>query len=136
MSRSDQLEVTDSSRRSVAGGLWRFLAKARSLRFFTLSSLPQVEQASLKNSTTPEKMFSASARSSFRLSRSEIVVRSAQNRFDVSQNDRWAEPLEKNFSRVLSAKSCAAPEHGSDRNPSMVTRQSAALPGRNRSAPF
>ena len=25
-----------------------------------------------------------------------------QNRFDVSENDRWAEPLEENFTRVLS----------------------------------
>ena len=36
------------------------------------------------------------------LDRQEIVVRSAQNRFEVSENDRWAEPLQENFSRVLS----------------------------------
>ena len=36
------------------------------------------------------------------LDREEIVVRSAQNRFDVAENDRWAEPLEENFARVLS----------------------------------
>jgi len=36
------------------------------------------------------------------LDRQEIVVRSAQNRFDVSENDRWAEPLQENFFRVLS----------------------------------
>jgi uncharacterized lipoprotein YmbA len=35
------------------------------------------------------------------LDRQEIVTRSAQNRFDVSENDRWAEPLEENFARVL-----------------------------------
>ena len=29
-------------------------------------------------------------------------MRSDQNRLDVSVNDRWAEPLEENFSRVLS----------------------------------
>ena len=36
------------------------------------------------------------------LDRQEIVVRTAQNRFDVSEHDRWAEPLQENFSRVLS----------------------------------
>jgi uncharacterized lipoprotein YmbA len=35
------------------------------------------------------------------LDRQEIVTRSAQNRFEVSENDRWAEPLEENFARVL-----------------------------------
>ena len=29
------------------------------------------------------------------------MVRSAQNRFEVSENDRWAEPLDENFTRVL-----------------------------------
>jgi hypothetical protein len=36
------------------------------------------------------------------LDRQEMVVRSAQNRFEVSEHDRWAEPLQENFSRVLS----------------------------------
>ena len=36
------------------------------------------------------------------LDRQEIVVRSGQNRFEVSEIDLWAEPLEENFSRVLS----------------------------------
>jgi uncharacterized protein len=73
-------------------------------RFFMLSSLPQVEQATLKNSTRPEKMFLGIGPIKFPgyLDRQEIVVRSAQNRFDVSENDRWAEPLQENFARVLS----------------------------------
>jgi uncharacterized lipoprotein YmbA len=29
-------------------------------------------------------------------------VRSAQNRFEVSENNRWAESLQENFSRILS----------------------------------
>jgi uncharacterized protein len=72
-------------------------------RFFTLSSLPQVEQGSLRNSTRPEKMFLGIGPIRFPgyLDRQEIVVRSAQNRFDVSETDRWAEPLQENFSRVL-----------------------------------
>jgi len=73
-------------------------------RFFTLSSLPQVAQASLKNSTGPEKMFLGIGPIKFPgyLDRQEIVVRSGQNRFEVSEIDLWAEPLEENFSRVLS----------------------------------
>ena len=72
-------------------------------RFFTLSSLPQVEQATLKNSTKPEKMFLGIGpiKLPSYLDRQEMVVRSGQNRFDVSENDRWAEPLQENFSRVL-----------------------------------
>ena len=36
------------------------------------------------------------------LDRQEIVVRSAQNRLMFLSTDRWAEPLQENFSRVLS----------------------------------
>jgi len=35
------------------------------------------------------------------LDRREIVMRVAQNRFDLSENDRWAEPLDENLTRVL-----------------------------------
>jgi uncharacterized protein len=35
------------------------------------------------------------------LDREELVTRVAQNRFDVSQNDRWIEPLEDSVNRVL-----------------------------------
>jgi hypothetical protein len=35
------------------------------------------------------------------LYRREIVTRVAENRFDVSENDRWAEPLDENFTHVL-----------------------------------
>jgi uncharacterized protein len=36
------------------------------------------------------------------LDRQQFVTRMSQNRFAVAENDRWAEPLEENFSRVLS----------------------------------
>jgi uncharacterized protein len=100
---------TNSALRSAVialslAGCSTFSARPDPSRFFTLSSLPQVEQASLKNSTKPEKMFLGIGPIKFPsyLDRQEIVVRSAQNRFDVSENDRWAEPLQENFSRVLS----------------------------------
>ena len=35
------------------------------------------------------------------LDRQEIVTRVSQNRVDLSEYDRWAEPLEANFTRVL-----------------------------------
>jgi uncharacterized lipoprotein YmbA len=35
------------------------------------------------------------------LDRREILTRVTQSRLDVSQNDRWAEPLDENFTHVL-----------------------------------
>ena len=88
----------------LLAGCGTFSPRPDPSRFFTLSSLPQVEQATLKNSTKPEKMFLGIGPIKFPsyLDRQEMVVRSAQNRFDVSEHDRWAEPLQENFSRVLS----------------------------------
>ncbi len=85
-------------------GCGTFSARPDPTRFFTLSALPQVEQAAPKNVTRPEKMFIGIGPIKFPgyLDRQEIVVRSAQNRFEVSEHDRWAEPLEENFARVLS----------------------------------
>ena len=73
-------------------------------RFFTLSSLPQVEESAVKNSASQEGVFLGVGPIKFPgyLDRQEIMVRSAQNRFEVSENDRWAEPLDENFARVLS----------------------------------
>ena len=72
-------------------------------RFFTLSSLPQAEETVVKDSGNPERIFLGIGPIRFPgyLDRQEMVVRSAQNRFEVSENDRWAEPLEENFIRVL-----------------------------------
>ena len=88
----------------LLAGCGTFSPRPDPSRFFTLSSLPEVEQARLKNSTRPEKMFLGVGPIKFPsyLDRQEIVVRTAQNRFDVSEHDRWAEPLQENFSRVLS----------------------------------
>src|SRR5271167_596118 len=36
------------------------------------------------------------------LRRQEVVTRTAPNRIDVSQANRWAGPIDKNFTRVLS----------------------------------
>ena len=72
-------------------------------RFFTLSSLPQVEESVVTNTGSQEGVLLALGPIKFPgyLDRQEIVVRSAQNRFEISENDLWAEPLEENFARVL-----------------------------------
>ena len=72
-------------------------------RFFTLSSLQESKEASNRSGTTG--LISLGIRPikfPGYLDRQEIVTRSAENRFDVSENDRWAEPLDENFARVMS----------------------------------
>jgi uncharacterized protein len=72
-------------------------------RFFALASLPptsqRVQDAAGNNALAvgigPIK-FPAY------LDRPQLVTRISQNRFAVAENDRWAEPLEENFSRILS----------------------------------
>jgi len=124
----DQLNIPDGSRGSVTGGVWHFLAQPDPSRFFTLSSLPQVAQASTEKLNRAGKDVFGIGPVKFPgyLDRQEIVVRSGQNRLEVSEIDRWVEPLQENFSRVLFGKSCAASEHGSDHSLPVVTCQSAA----------
>jgi len=72
-------------------------------RFFTLMPLPRVEQ-SRPDTDKVNSLFLGIGPIRFPayLDRDQIVTRAGQNRFDVSENDRWAEPLEENFTRVLS----------------------------------
>ena len=104
MSRSINLTCRIAIVGLSLAGCGTFSPRPDPSRFFTLSSLPQVAQASLKNSTGPEKMFLGIGPIKFPgyLDRQEIVVRSGQNRLEVSETDLWAEPLQDNFSRVLS----------------------------------
>jgi uncharacterized protein len=104
MNRSINAALQSAVIALLLAGCGTFSPRPDPSRFFTLSSLPQVEQATLKNSTKPEKMLLGIGPIKFPsyLDRQEIVVRSAQNRFDVSETDRWAEPLQENFARVLS----------------------------------
>ena len=85
-------------------GCGTFSAKPDSSRFFTLSALSQPEPP-------PAKRPAASPGVSLGvgpitlpgyLDRQEIVIRIAENQLRFSENDRWAEPLEENFARVLS----------------------------------
>jgi len=73
-------------------------------RFFTLSALTDLEQTPMTASIGAEKISLGIGPLKFPgyLDRQEFVTRAAENRFDVSENDRWAEPLDENFVRVLS----------------------------------
>ena len=104
MNRSINLALRSAVIALSLAGCGTFSPRPDPSRFFTLSALPQVEQAALKNSTRPEKMFLGIGPIKFPgyLDRQEMVVRSAQNRFEVSETELWAEPLSENFSRVLS----------------------------------
>jgi uncharacterized lipoprotein YmbA len=85
------------------GGCSSFSARSDPSRFFTLSAIP-VGDGAASDPTHREKISLGVGPVKFPgyLDRQEIVVRSAQNRFQVSEYERWAEPLDENFTRVLS----------------------------------
>jgi uncharacterized lipoprotein YmbA len=72
-------------------------------RFFTLTPLPQAEEAGTKGAGNPAGISLGIGPVTLPgyLDRQEIVTRVAQNRIDLSENDRWAEPLAENFTRAL-----------------------------------
>jgi uncharacterized lipoprotein YmbA len=73
-------------------------------RFFMLTPLPQSEESRARDANSANGLLVGVGPIRFPayLDRDQIVTRAGQNRFDVSENDRWAEPLEENFTRVLS----------------------------------
>lgn len=81
-----------------------FSARPDPSRFYTLAPLPQAEESAGIDSGAGGQISLGVGPVSFPgyLDRDQIVTRVAQNRFDLSENDRWAEPLEENFTRVLS----------------------------------
>jgi len=85
-------------------GCGSFSPRPDSSRFFTLTALPQVEETATKGASNSNGVSLGIWPISFPgyLDRQEIVTRVAQNRIDLSENDRWAEPLEENFASVLS----------------------------------
>lgn len=72
-------------------------------RFFTLTPLSQVEEIAAIGGSNPAGISLGIGPISFPgyLDRQEIVTRVAQNQIGVSETDRWAEPLDENFVRVL-----------------------------------
>jgi uncharacterized lipoprotein YmbA len=72
-------------------------------RFFALASLPRTGQrAQDAAGTTAFTLGIGPIKFPGYLDRQQLVTRVSQNRFAVAENDRWAERLEENFSRVLS----------------------------------
>jgi uncharacterized protein len=72
-------------------------------RYFALASLPRTGQrAQDAAGTNPLVLGIGPIKFPGYLDRQQMVTRISQNRFAVAENDRWAEPLEENFSRVLS----------------------------------
>jgi uncharacterized lipoprotein YmbA len=78
--------------------------KADPTRFFTLTPLPQVERTTGGSSSDSAQVALGVGPIKLPgyLDREQLVTRISQNRFAVSENDRWAEPLEDNFALVLS----------------------------------
>jgi uncharacterized protein len=71
-------------------------------RFFALASLPRTGQrAQDAAGTNALALGIGPIKFPGYLDRQQFVTRISQNRFAVAENDRWAEPLEENFSRVL-----------------------------------
>ena len=72
-------------------------------RFFALASLPQIKERMARNfpGTDALTLGIGPVKIPGYLDRAQLVTRVSQNRFAVAENDRWAEPLEENFSRVL-----------------------------------
>jgi hypothetical protein len=85
-------------------GCMNFSPMADPSRFFTLTPLFQAEQSLALDTGKTNGLFLGVGPIRFPayLDREQIVTRAAQNRLDISENDRWAEPLEENFAWVLS----------------------------------
>jgi len=78
-------------------------AKPDPSRFFALASLPRTGQTAQDAAgANPLALGIGPIKFPGYLDRQQFVTRISQNRFAVAENDRWAEPLEENFSRILS----------------------------------
>jgi uncharacterized lipoprotein YmbA len=78
-------------------------AKPDPTRFFALTSLPRSDQRPRDGAGTNGLALGIGPiKIPGYLDRAQIVTRVSQNRFAISENDRWAEPLDDNFLRVLS----------------------------------
>ena len=77
--------------------------RADSSRFFTLAPLAEAEAKTESPAGTEQLSLGIGpVKFPVYLDREELVTRITQNRFEVSENNRWIEPLEENFTRVLS----------------------------------
>ncbi len=87
----------------TAAGCFSLDPKPDPSRFFALTSLPRTSQRAESTAETNALALGIGpVKFPGYLDRQQFVTRISQNRFAVAENDRWAEPLEENFSRVLS----------------------------------
>jgi uncharacterized protein len=87
----------------IPGGCISLEAKPDPSRFFSLTPLPRTGQRAQDAAGTNALVLGIGPiKFPGYLDRQQFVTRISQNRFAVAENDRWAEPLEENFSRVLS----------------------------------
>lgn len=87
----------------ISSGCATFSPSPDPARFFTLTSVYQVDRNLFQSPANPGRPSFGIRPIKFPgyLDREQIVTRISQNRFQVAENDRWAEPLEENFTRVL-----------------------------------
>jgi uncharacterized lipoprotein YmbA len=78
-----------------------FTAKPDPTRFFILSARSGTDGVTVAPGRQPEILGLGPVRLPGYLDRQEVVTRKGENRFMISEHDRWAEPLEENFTRVL-----------------------------------
>jgi uncharacterized lipoprotein YmbA len=87
----------------LLSGCGSFSPRPDPSRFFTLTAIAQPAAPAAKESSNPGGIslgIGPITLPSY-LDRQEIVTRVSPNRMDLSEYDRWAEPLETNFNRVL-----------------------------------
>jgi uncharacterized protein len=87
----------------VPAGCFSLDPKPDPSRFYALTSLPRpAQRAQEAAGANALALGIGPVKFPGYLDRQQVVTRISQNRFAVAENDRWAEPLEENFSRVLS----------------------------------
>jgi uncharacterized protein len=78
-------------------------AKPDPSRFFVLAALPRMtEKVQHAGGIDALALGIGPIKFPGYLDRPQVVTRTSQNRLSVAENDRWAEPLDENFARVLS----------------------------------
>ena len=87
----------------IPAGCMSLKPKPDPSRFFSLTSIPRTAQrAQDAAGTNALAVGIGPIKFPGYLDRQQIVTRVSPNRLAVAENDRWAEPLEENFSRILS----------------------------------
>ena len=85
----------------ASAGCGSFAPRPDPSRFFALTSITEADAARKSPGAENLSLGVGPIRLPGYLDREELVTRISQNRFAVSENDRWIEPLEENGVRVL-----------------------------------